>query len=164
MLIPGPCGARFGYVLARSFFSMSGLFLTVMACRSRRRHSVPIADGAPFARNRACISTRVISGVSSIQPRIVRAHASIRCECRSPPIGSASIRPVDRQRTTQPIAVDRPTPKRRAAALAVDPCSTAKINRCLKSFDNALPIHADLHTVIGMNHISRLLGIPRDST
>ena len=160
MLIPGPQATRLGYILARLLFSVSGLFLTVMACRFRRRHSVPIADGAPTPRNRACISTRVMSGFSSIQPRIVRAQASMRCECRSPPMGSASIRPVNRQRATQLIAVDRPTPKRRAAALAVDPCSTVNINRCLKSFDKALPIHTDLHTVISMNHISKPMGIP----
>jgi hypothetical protein len=63
----------------------------------------------------------------------------------------ASIRPVLRQHATQSIAVERPTPKRRAAALAVDPRSTAEITRRLRSFDSGLPIHTDLLTVISVN-------------
>lgn len=160
MLIPGPQAACFGYILARLFFSMSCLFLNVMACRFSRRHSVPMADGAPTPRSRACISTRVMSGVSAIHPRIVSDQASMRCECRSPPMGRASVRPVNRQHDTQLIAVDRPTPKRRADALAVDPSSTVKIKRFLKSFDKARPIHTDLLTVIRLKHISTNLGIP----
>jgi hypothetical protein len=139
---------------------VSGLFFTVMACRFRRRHSVPIADGARFARSRACISARVMSGVSSIQPRITSAQASIRCECRSPPICRASTRPVSRQHATQSIAVERPTPKRRAAALAEEPSSTAKITRRLRSFKSGLPIHTDLLTVISVNQKPSNLGIP----
>jgi hypothetical protein len=75
-------------------------------------------------------------------------------------MGRASVRPVNRQHDTQLIAVDRPTPKRRADALAVDPSSTVKIKRFLKSFDKARPIHTDLLTVIRLKHISTNLGIP----
>lgn len=121
---------------------------------------MPIADGALRARNRACISARVMSGVSAIQPRITSAQASIRCECRSPPMRRAATRPVLRQHATQSIAVERPTPKRRAAALAEAPASTADITRRLRSFDSGFPIHADLLTVISLNQISTPLGIP----
>ena len=68
------------------------------------------------------------------------ACASIRCECRSPPIGLAAISPSLRNLAYQRIALALATPNRSAACPHEAPASMAAITRSRRSRDKARAI------------------------
>ena len=65
------------------------------------------------------------------------ACASVRCGCRSPPIGLAAISPSARYRACQRIALALPTPNRSAAYPHEAPAPMAAITRSRRSSDKA---------------------------
>ena len=62
----------------------------------------------------------------------------MRCQRLRPFCDLASVLPVRRHRPTQAVAVDSPTPSRRAAPRADKPPATARITRIRKSPEYAL--------------------------
>jgi hypothetical protein len=113
-----------------------GFFLKLMPCRSKNRQIELTAALTPRSASRSRISSSVRSACSS-----TRANKKAACaasgERLRPVCDFASELPVRRQRPIHAVAVDSPTPSRRAAPRADKPPSTARITRIRKSLEYA---------------------------
>ena len=108
-----------------------------MPCRRKNRHIELTATRTSRSANRSRISSSVRSARSPTSANR-KSCCTASGERLRPFCGLASELPVRRHRPTQAVAVDSPTPSRRAAPRADAPPCTARITRMRKSLEYAL--------------------------
>jgi hypothetical protein len=117
-------------------------------CRRSRRRSVDqIVVSEPGAMSRPASSSRISA---SVMPGLAVVSSRSRFSCpassglRQPPIFAGAVLPVSRTRRISLTTADGLTSKRRAAARAELPCSTAPTSRRRRSWDKGAVITASL--------------------